>query len=351
MFTPGVPALGMLLLFALVPQSSRVETLRSIGGLPAHVAGRFEEIGACERSAAGDYLIFDRRAHMVYRVPASLDGPPKEVVGVGVEPGRLLNPSAFDLAPDRTFAIADTPFGRPRVQFFFETGTRLGGFALEGEAQATARKGSVFLNLIKSVRYTGKSLLVSQPASGALISEYATDGRPIRAFGALRPTGHEGDRELHLALNEGRIVVNPRGGFYFVFVGGTPLFRKYDAAGALLFERHIQGAELDEYVRNKPSTWLKRTQNELPLVLPAVRTAEADPDGNLWISLGVPFTYVYDPEGERQRTVQFVAAGVVSPDSFSFGSAGRLLVTPGCYAFDVNGGSPARKVAARGLTR
>jgi hypothetical protein len=298
-----------------------------------------------------DYFIFDRRAHKVYSVPASLEGPPREVVGVGVEPGRVLNPSAFDLAPDHTFVVADTPFGQPRVQFFFETGTRLGGFKLQRDTVADGRSRAIFVNLIRSIRYTGKSLLVSQPESGALISEYATDGRPIRAFGALRPTGHETDRELHLALNEGRIVVNPRGGFYFVFVAGTPLFRKYDAAGTLVFERHIQGTELDEYVRSRPSTWLKRPPNEFPVVVPAIRAAEADAEGNLWVSLGVPFTYVYDGAGERLRTVQFVAAGVLSPNSLVFAPDGRLLVTPGCYAFNPKGASPARNVAAPGLTR
>lgn len=340
---------GMLVLLGLVPQRTSIEILRSKGGLPAHIAGRFEEIGACERTAAGDYFIFDRRAHMVYSVAASLQDPPREIVGVGVEPGRVLNPSAFDLAPDHTFVVADTPFGQPRVQFFFETGTRLGGFAL-GPGRDARAKRSIFVNLITSIRYTGKSLFVSQPETGALISEYAPDGRPIRSFGELRATGHESDRELHLALNAGRIVINPQGGFYFIFVGGTPLFRKYDTAGKTVFERHIQGTELDDYIRNRPSTWLKREAGEFPVVTAAVRTAEADADGNLWISLSVPFTYVYDASGERRRTVQFVAAGTLSPDNLSFGPDGRLLVTPGCYAFEPNGASPARNVAARGLT-
>src|SRR5688572_6666050 len=106
------------------------ETLRSVGGLPAHIAGRFSDIAACQRSPSGDYFVFDRRSHAVFTVPASLNGTPKEIVGVGVEPGRVLRPSAFDLAPDRTFVVADAPYGVPRVQVFFETGSRLGGFSL-----------------------------------------------------------------------------------------------------------------------------------------------------------------------------------------------------------------------------
>jgi hypothetical protein len=347
MLNAGAVALGISVLIGLLPQSSSVRTLKSVGGLPAHIAGRFEEIGACERSEAGDYFIFDRRSHTVFLVPATLDAPPRPLVGVGVEPGRVLNPSAFDLALDKTFAIADAPYGQPRVQFFFETGARLGGFALPHAAPA--KTSTVFFNLIASVKYSGKSLLVSQPESGTLIAEYSLDGRPLRSFGELRPTGYESDRDLHNALNAGRIVINPRGGFYFVFSGGTPLFRKYDAAGKLLFERYIQGAELDEYARTRPTTWPKRAgPSELPFVAPAVRAAAADAAGNLWISLVVPFTYVYDAGGDKIRTVQFSSAGILSPTGLSFGSDGRLLVTPGCYSFEPGPvkGAPARNGAA-----
>lgn len=350
MFNTGALALGVFLLAGWLPQGASIETLRSVGGLPAHVAGRFEDLGACERSAAGDYFLFDRRGHMVVRVPASLQGAPREIVGVGVEPGRVLNPSAFDLAPDKTFVVADTPFGQPRVQFFFESGARLGGFTLPRSAVPNITLQGVFVSLVASIKYTGTSLFVSQPESGALITEYAVDGRLVRSFGELRPTGQESERDLHVALNTGRIVVNPLGGFYYVFLGGSPLFRKYDAAGKLIFERHIQGPELDEYARNKPSVWAKRTAKEIPLVMAAIRTAEADGAGNLWVSLAVPVTYVYDANGDKRRVVQFAAAGVLSPTTMSFGPDGLLLVTPGCYAFDTKGESPARNRAARGLT-
>jgi hypothetical protein len=343
-------ALGLALLVALFTQAPGVVTLKSVGGLPAHVAGRFEDMGACQRSASGDYFLFDRRTHTVWSMPSSLEGSPREIVGVGVESGRVLRPTAFDLAADRTFVVADAPYGKRRVQFFFETGARIGGFGLGESAAPDITLHGVAVNGVGSIDYTGKSILVSQPESGRLVTEYAVDGRFVRAFGDLRSTGHEADRDVHLALNAGRIVVNPRGGFYYVFLGGTPLFRKYDNAGALLFERHVQGTELDDYVRTRPTVWPKRSGNEIPLVMPAIRAAGADASGNLWISLAVPFTYVYDAEGERRGTVQFSAAGAVSPTSLFFDADGRLLVTPGCYAFDTKGSIPARNLAARGRT-
>jgi hypothetical protein len=53
----------------------------------------------------------------------------------------------------------------------------------------------------------------------------------------------------------------------------------------------------------------------------------------LWISFTVPFTYVYDADGEKVRVVQFRGAGTVAPTSLFFAHDGRLLVTPGCYVF------------------
>jgi hypothetical protein len=120
-----------------------------------------------------------------------------------------------------------------------------------------------------------------------------------------------------------------------VFLGGRPLFRKYDADGSLLFERHIEGAELDRYLASLPTHWPRRrvADREVPFVLPAVRAAAVDPRGRLWISLSEPYTYVYDTRGDKIRTVQFAAAGTVSPNSLFFTREGRLLVTPGCYEF------------------
>ena len=60
---------------------------------------------------------------------------------------------------------------------------------------------------------------------------------------------------MHAALNVGLALLNPAGGYYFVFVSGVPMFRKYDAAGALVFERHIEGLEVDAQLRSLPTTW------------------------------------------------------------------------------------------------
>jgi hypothetical protein len=172
-----------------------------------------------------------------------------------------------------------------------------------------------------------------------LITEYAIDGQPRRSFGDLRRTAHESDVAVHLALNSGLIIANPAGGLYFVFLSGVPQFRKYDSEGRLVFERHIEDPELDDLVQALPTTWKrqKTDDGEIPLVLPSVLAAAADKQGSLWISTAAGITVVYDSSGEKRRVVQFRAAGMISPTAMSFTREGRLLVTPGCYAFP---GSP-----------
>jgi hypothetical protein len=139
-------------------------------------------------------------------------------------------------------------------------------------------------------------------------------------------------------MNSGLPLVDPSGGFYFVFLAGVPLFRKYDDQGRLVFERHIEGPEMDDYVRAMPTRWpTRRTEDGelLPVVPPAVRAAGVDRTGRLWIALTQPFTYVYDSAGDKVKTVQFKGASTLLPNSLFFTRDGRILVTPGCYEFRV----------------
>ncbi len=325
----------VLAALAGVTAASRVEVLRSTRALPAHLAGRFVEPLAFQQAADGTFFVFDRRGHAVYRIDADRQTA-RKIVEIGVEAGRILEPGAFDLEPGGSFVVADGPQGRERVQIFRPDGVKIGGFTLPGRNAARITIGTLVLNGVGSLDYTGRSILINQPETGALITEYTLSGRAWRTIGRLRNTGHEADRDLHLALNTGLPLADPRGGFYFVFLGGTPLFRRYAQDGRLVYERHIEGRELDEMVQALPSVWPRRRVEpggELPVVPPVVRAAAVDPDGNLWVALTLPWTYVYDPSGEKTRTVQWYGAGLVSPTSLFFADQRRVLVTPGCYEF------------------
>jgi hypothetical protein len=329
-----VPWTGVLVLaiVVVVPRAFDVEERRATGSLPAHVAAAFDEMAACTLTPSGDYLIFDRRAHAVYALAKGIETP-KRIVQIGSETGRIIRPTVFDSAPDGSFVVADAPGDQQRVQFFSSTGTNIGGFTMPGRGVPQITLGDLVLSGLATLEYTGQTVLISQPELGSLIVEYLPTGTPLRTFGELRATGQEKDPQVHSALNVGISLLNPKGGYYFVFLSGVPMFRKYDAAGNLVFERHIEGVELDPYVGKLPTTW-PRKRGEIPIVPATVRIAAVDQDGNLWISLAAPYTYVYDNSGDKRHTFQFRGAGIISPTSFFFTRDKRVLVTPGCYAFD-----------------
>ena len=294
--------------------------------------GLFREPIGFKQTANGEYYVFDRRGHTVYAVNQAGTTATK-LVQIGAEDGRLIEPSAFDVAFNGSFAVADAPNGRERVQIFDAGGVRTGGFLLPGRGASRLVLGTLSLSGVATLTFNGKLMLMSHPETGWLFTEYTLTGVPIRSIGQLRKTGHEADRDLHLALNAGIPIADPKGGFYFVFMAGQPMFRKYDASGELVYERVMQGREVDPVVAAIPDRWPRRASGELPLVAPAVRTAAVDQSGRLWVSFVHPYTYVFDGNGEKVRTIQFRGAGIVSPSSLWFNADGRLLVTPGCYEF------------------
>lgn len=313
----------------------RVEMLRSTGSLPPHIVGGYDEAINFQQDSRGTYYVVDRRGHTVHAVDAGKTVS-RKILEIGQEDGRVIQPTGFDVAADGRFVVADVPRAQQRVQTFDPGGKLLTGFFLPGAPAARVILGNVMLNGAGSVQFTGTTLLISHPESGALFTEYSTRGYAQRSIGRMRTTGFEDDREVHIAMNAGLPLVDPTGGFYYVFITGRPIFRKYSDSGGLLFERHIEGPELDAVLDSLPTRWPRRRvqDREVPLVAPVIRAAAVSPAGELWISLGVPFTYVYDRGGDKIRTVQFSGAGVVSPTSLFFSRSGKLLVTPGCYEFD-----------------
>jgi len=312
------------------------DPIRSVDAVPARIAGRFRDPAGFARSSSGQYFVFDRRSQIVYGIDARGDAA-WEIVHIGNEPGRILNPFAFAVAPDGTFAVGDAPNNQERIQIFTPAGFRTGGFTLPGKPRARVSLGGLVLNGIGSLQYTGTSIFLSQPDTGSLVAEYSTTGTLVRSFGELRTTGHENDPAVHATLNIGLPLIDPRGGFFFVFQTGEPVFRKYDAQGRLLFERRIQGREIDAFVGRLPNMWLARKPDstEIPFLAPTIRTAAVSPTGHLWVSFSEPVTYEFDGDGDKIRAAEFRAAGVVSPDHMAFDEQGRMLVTPGLVIFDV----------------
>jgi hypothetical protein len=327
--------LASIILASHLDAALRVETLRSAGSLPPHIVGGYEEAINFQQDASGTYFVFDRRGHTVHTVDADKTTS-RKILEIGQEDGRVIQPTGFDLASDGRFVVADVPRAQQRVQTFDRSGKLLTGFFLPGAPAARVIMGNLMLNGAGSVQHTGSTLLISHPESGALFTEYSQGGYAQRSIGRLRTSGFEEDRDVHVAMNAGLPLVDPTGGFYYVFITGRPIFRKYSDTGALLFERHIEGRELDAVLDSQPTRWPRRRvqDREVPLVTPVVRAAAVNASGELWVSLSVPYTYVFNSDGDKVRTVQFTGAGLISPTSLFFSRSGKLLVTPGCYEFD-----------------
>jgi hypothetical protein len=319
------------------PPPGRARVLASVDALPVHIATAFAEPAAFVQSASGQYLVFDRRGQSVYAIDAARTTATK-IVQVGEERGRIIRPTAFAPGTDGSFVVADQPgAGVTRIQRFADRGYLLNGFTLPAHPGPPLVVGGIVGGGVHSLQYAGDSIFLSQPNSGSLITEYSWDGRIRRAFAGLRTTGQESDGAVHLALNSGLPLVDPDGGFYFVFQAGIPVFRKYDAAGEMVFERHIEGRELDQTLRTQPSAWPRRRApdgTEWPAVPVLVRTAAVDPRGTLWVALEDGTIFRYSPNGEKVGTLQLRGAGPLAATSLFFSGASRLLVTPGCYIFN-----------------
>ncbi|WP_239490461.1 hypothetical protein [Luteitalea sp. TBR-22] len=314
--------------------AARIEVLRSSAALPAWLAGEFEDAHGYATRPDGTALVFDRRRHRVYAVdPARTAVRP--LVEIGYEAGRVLRPTAFHVADSGDFIVADAPGRQPRVSVFQGNGQVLNTFSVAASEAPRVTIDNVVFNGIAAARYTGTTVLLNQPERGVLVSEYSVTGAVQRQFGLLRRTGFEADPDVHLAFNTALPLPTPDGGVYVVFLAGPPAFRKYSATGTLEFERTIQGREIDPIVMAMPTTWRRRSVDDVsfPVVVPTVRTAAVDRQGRLWVALPSSHVYVFDGDGEKVRTLQLAGAGVITPSSMWFARDGRLLVTPGLYEF------------------
>jgi hypothetical protein len=332
---PYLTAIAGLLLPASFALALSIDTLFPVQSVPPEIAGRFRDPRGFQQSASGQYFVFDRRAHEMWGIDAKLEGP-FQIVEIGAEPGRLLDPTSFAVAPDGTFVVADAPRGLARIQAFTAAGFPTAGFFVGQAGRPRITVDNTVTSGIGSMQFTGSSVLLSQPENGSLVSEYLLSGQPKRSVGSLRPTGHEADVDVHIALNSGIPLLTSSGALYYVFQAGLPVFRKYDAGGQLLFERQIQGRELDAVLTTLPSSWPRNPlDGELPLVRPTIRAAAVDRKDRLWVGFEAGFTYVFDADGDKIREVRFRGAGPVRPTTMFFGPNGRLLVTPGLHEYEV----------------
>ena len=298
-----LPVLGLL---AATHPPRHVEVLRSTGGLPAHIVGAFREPSVFQQAADGRYFVFDRRGQTVHRIDAD-HGAATRVVQIGPEDGRILGASTFDLGPDSRFVVADAPGGRERVQTFDLDGARVGSFRLPGKAAPRLTIGAIVLNGVGSLEFTGRSMLMSQPESGGLITRFSLIGRPYQTFGVLRTTGHEAgpgpapraEQRTAVGRSARRSLLRLPGG-----PADVPEIRPGRDLPLRAAHRGDRSRPHHQQVADDLATRPDDRDRTLPVVPPTVRTAAVDRAGNLWVALSAPVLYVYDPTGEKIRTVR-----------------------------------------------
>jgi len=331
------------LLVATLRAAPVVDVLTPVGGLPPSIVGQMRGPAAFVQTSDGKYIVFDLRGHQIFGVDAAKKAL-KKLVAIGPSDGQILQPTGFAYSANKTFTVIDQPAKYERVQTFYEDGTPLSRFqrwpAPNGALRVNAN-GGLFGGLTAMAPIGRNFLTPAQSAVNApsdLIDEIDPDGNIVRRIGNLRPTGQDDDPALRRALNVGIPLVAPDGSIYFVFTTGLPMFQKYSAKGELLFERHIEGPELDVTIQSLPTMWPRSASQggAMPVVTTTVTTAAIDGDGRVWISLASPYTYVYDADGNKTRTLQFRGTEMMTPTSFFFTKDGRVLVTPGCYEFSIS---------------
>ena len=309
-----------------------VDVLASVSAIPAHLTTQFVEPISIVSPRAGRYLVLDRRAHTVFAL--STAGDVRALMPVGWAPGQLLQPQAMSLGTNGILAVLDSPRGAPRIQYFGTDGMHVGGFFLPLPGAERLAADDFTVRGLAAQAFADRTFVVNDPTWGTLMTEFDTAGAIVRRMGDLRPTAGGADPAAHFVNNAGLPLFAPNGDLYFVFQTGVPAFRKYSKAGVLLFERHIEGPELDARILALPNTWPLRAPDRRPVASALVRTAAVDRLGQLWVSLYEPYTYVYSPAGDKLRVVQFRGASTLSPSSLFFTATGRAVVTPGGYEFD-----------------
>ena len=198
------------------PRPRRSPQGRRSRSLP-HVVGLFREPIGFKQTANGDYT-----CSIGAGTPCAVDRRGRNSREAGADRrrrgGRLIEPSAFDVAVNGSFAVADAPNPRARADLD-AGGVRTGGFLLRGAAPRASCWASR-LNGVGTLAFNGH--VADQPTrNGWLMTEMRlgqrrSDRSANCARPATNPTGTSISR-----WNSGIPIADPKGGFYFVFMAAS----------------------------------------------------------------------------------------------------------------------------------
>lgn len=174
------------------------------------------------RDPSGNYLIADTKTDVIYKYDSSgvylgLFGRP------GQGPGDLSLPSHIDML-DEIIQVHDV--GNRRLQFFNNQGQYIKSVRLF--------KDYSDLVLMRDGQIIGAPLYIERPGEDSLIEVMASDGKAIRAFGALADFKYD-----KASMNSRNILINSSNEIIVVF-NHLPIIRKYSIRGQLLQEVRLE---------------------------------------------------------------------------------------------------------------
>ena len=181
---------------------SRVEALKSVGGIPPFLAGEFEEASGFARRPDGSSLVFDRRRHRVYAIDAARTAV-TPLVEIGYEVGRVLRPTAFDVAAHRR--LHRRRRARPATaacRCSQSRGQVLNTFPVAASESPRVIADDLVLNGIAAARYTGTTVLLEPARARRAGHRVQRDRARCSASSACcGAPGSSRDPDVHLAFN------------------------------------------------------------------------------------------------------------------------------------------------------
>ena len=253
----------------------------------------------------------------------------REISGIGSAPGRLFRPGHLDVSADGAVYVQDG--GNERVQSFDLEGRYLGGFTT-----------TTFIGFAAGA---GGEVFLGQPERGRLVTVYSRDGQVLRSFGALKklsevygPGLPEDDEKWRNAINRVKLTSTEDGGVLVSFML-APFIQKYTREGELVFERRLEGPEVDrltELVLSPESGGnLTISTDGFPEHVMSLEAVSL-PGGEINVLLTDGSVYVADAEGRKVRVLRPKAEGSLTPDMVGLSPGGETVVVGltgrECYA-------------------